>query len=121
MANKTQHQEETSQTCKPGFAPARRKARRPLRLVATIQRACCASICCSFSPPFAVYSQVRHFDFVNFDDPEYITENNHVRRRTDVERLVWASFLRAPTGSADLGFSHGGLPVLRAGAAGGIT
>ena len=28
---------------------------------------------------FAVYSQVRHYDFVNYDDPEYVTQNAHVR------------------------------------------
>ena len=28
---------------------------------------------------FAVYAQVLHFDFVNFDDPEYIARNAHVR------------------------------------------
>jgi Tfp pilus assembly protein PilF len=38
----------------------------------------------------AVYSQVRHFDFVNFDDPEYIGENNHVRAGLTWNGLVWA-------------------------------
>ena len=38
----------------------------------------------------AVYSQVRHFDFVNFDDPEYIAENNHVRAGLTWNGLVWA-------------------------------
>ncbi len=43
-----------------------------------------------FLATFAVYSQVRHFDFVNFDDPEYIGENNHVRAGLTWNGLVWA-------------------------------
>lgn len=39
---------------------------------------------------FAVYSQVRHFDFVNFDDPEYISGNNHVRAGLTWGGLKWA-------------------------------
>ena len=38
----------------------------------------------------AVYSQVRHFDFLNFDDPEYVGENNHVRAGLTWNGLVWA-------------------------------
>jgi protein O-mannosyl-transferase len=38
----------------------------------------------------AVYSQVRHFDFVNFDDPEYVTGNNHVRAGLTSDGLDWA-------------------------------
>jgi Tfp pilus assembly protein PilF len=38
----------------------------------------------------AVYSQVRHFDFVNFDDPEYISGNNHVRAGLTWDGLKWA-------------------------------
>jgi tetratricopeptide (TPR) repeat protein len=38
----------------------------------------------------AVYSQVRHFDFLNFDDPEYIGENNHVRAGLTWSGVVWA-------------------------------
>jgi Tfp pilus assembly protein PilF len=37
-----------------------------------------------------VYSQVRHFDFVNFDDPEYISGNNHVRAGLTWAGLKWA-------------------------------
>jgi Tfp pilus assembly protein PilF len=35
---------------------------------------------------FAVYAQVGHFQYVNFDDPEYVSGNNHVRAG-----LTWAS------------------------------
>ena len=38
----------------------------------------------------AVYSQVRRFEFVNFDDPEYVTENNHVRAGLTWDGTVWA-------------------------------
>jgi protein O-mannosyl-transferase len=38
----------------------------------------------------AVYSQVWHFDFVNFDDPEYISGNNHVRAGVTWDGLKWA-------------------------------
>jgi Tfp pilus assembly protein PilF len=39
---------------------------------------------------FAVYFQVRHFAFVNFDDPEYIIGNNHVRAGLTWAGLRWA-------------------------------
>jgi len=38
----------------------------------------------------AVYCQVWRFEFVNFDDPEYVTENNHVRAGLTWEGTVWA-------------------------------
>ena len=43
-----------------------------------------------FLATFAVYSQVRHFDFVNFDDPEYVTDNNHVRTGLTWDGVAWA-------------------------------
>jgi Tfp pilus assembly protein PilF len=43
-----------------------------------------------FLATVVVYSQVRHFDFVNFDDPEYIGENNHVRAGLTWNGAVWA-------------------------------
>ena len=39
---------------------------------------------------FAVYSQVRHFDFVNFDDADYISSNPHVRNGITLEGIRWA-------------------------------
>jgi tetratricopeptide (TPR) repeat protein len=38
----------------------------------------------------AVYSQVRTYDFINLDDPDYITANPHVRAGLTSEGLVWA-------------------------------
>ena len=39
---------------------------------------------------FAVYVQVRHFDFVNYDDSDYTTGNLHVRQGLTVHGLEWA-------------------------------
>jgi tetratricopeptide (TPR) repeat protein len=43
-----------------------------------------------FVATFAVYAQVRHFDFVNFDDPEYVTSNPHVRSGITPANVAWA-------------------------------
>src|ERR1022692_4008855 len=43
-----------------------------------------------FLATFAVYAQVRHFDFVNFDDPEYVTANQHVRTGITAANIAWA-------------------------------
>ncbi len=39
---------------------------------------------------FAVYAQVRHFDFVNYDDPDYTIGNAHVRQGLTAQGLEWA-------------------------------
>jgi protein O-mannosyl-transferase len=39
---------------------------------------------------FAVYSQVRNFDFVNYDDDDFITNNVHVRQGFTAQGLKWA-------------------------------
>ncbi|MDR3751667.1 MAG: hypothetical protein P4K94_09310 [Terracidiphilus sp.] len=67
-----------------------------------------------FLATFAVYAQVRHFDFVNLDDPEYTTENVHVQQGltaggADMGAHRKRRFQLAPT---DLGLPHAGLPVL---------
>ena len=36
------------------------------------------------------YGQVRNFDFVDFDDGLYITENIHVQKGLTIEGLIWA-------------------------------
>jgi protein O-mannosyl-transferase len=38
----------------------------------------------------AVYSQVSSHDFLNYDDPEYVTGNAHVRDGVTRDGLVWA-------------------------------
>jgi protein O-mannosyl-transferase len=37
-----------------------------------------------------VYAQVRHFEFINYDDTDYVTENIHVGRGLTAEGIVWA-------------------------------
>ena len=39
---------------------------------------------------FAVYAPERHFDFVNFDDPEYVSENPHVGAGLTPGSVAWA-------------------------------
>jgi tetratricopeptide (TPR) repeat protein len=36
------------------------------------------------------YSQVKNFDFVGYDDQEYVTENSRVKKGLTVEGLKWA-------------------------------
>jgi tetratricopeptide (TPR) repeat protein len=38
----------------------------------------------------AVFWQVRNHEFIDFDDPEYITRNTHVTAGLSVEGLIWA-------------------------------
>jgi tetratricopeptide (TPR) repeat protein len=38
----------------------------------------------------AVYAQVAHFDFTNYDDPGYVSENVHVRTGLTPENIRWA-------------------------------
>src|SRR5205807_1019344 len=38
----------------------------------------------------AVYGQVSHFDFVNIDDPDYVTSNPYVRQGVTAAGLAWA-------------------------------
>jgi tetratricopeptide (TPR) repeat protein len=38
----------------------------------------------------AVYAPVRQFDFVNFDDPEYVGANPHVRHGITLPAIEWA-------------------------------
>jgi len=36
------------------------------------------------------YWQVKDFDFINFDDPQYVTENPHVRSGLSLKGIAWA-------------------------------
>ena len=38
----------------------------------------------------AIYGQVRHYEFINFDDDVYITTNSHVRSGVSPESLRWS-------------------------------
>ncbi len=39
---------------------------------------------------FMAFWQVTHCDFINFDDPEYVTDNRHVQDGLTVEGILWA-------------------------------
>ena len=39
---------------------------------------------------FAVYYQVSNFQFVNYDDPEYVSANPHVRQGITADGIAWA-------------------------------
>ena len=43
-----------------------------------------------FLATFAVYAQVRNFDFVNYDDVDFITNNLNVRQGITTQGLEWA-------------------------------
>jgi len=38
----------------------------------------------------AVYAPVRHYDFINFDDGGYVTENKHVQQGFTIDSIKWA-------------------------------
>ena len=38
----------------------------------------------------AAYGQMRNFDFVGYDDQEYVTENSYVQKGLTVEGVKWA-------------------------------
>src|SRR4051794_6491382 len=38
----------------------------------------------------ALFSRTRHFEFINYDDPAYVTENLHVQSGVTLEGLAWA-------------------------------
>jgi len=39
-----------------------------------------------------VYARVWHFDFVNFDDGDYVTQNIHIRTGLSLQNIGWAFF-----------------------------
>ena len=39
---------------------------------------------------FGVYAQSRQFAFVNYDDPDYVTDNPHVRQGITADGALWA-------------------------------
>src|ERR1022692_1932647 len=43
-----------------------------------------------FLTTLLVYAPVLRFDFVNFDDPDYVTRNAHVLRGITAEGVSWA-------------------------------
>ena len=47
-------------------------------------------LCLVLLTTFFVYAQVRGHDFVNYDDPDYVTENPHVRAGLTTDGFTWA-------------------------------
>ena len=43
-----------------------------------------------FTFVFAVYGRAVHYDFINFDDPRYITENSDIQSGIHYENIQWA-------------------------------
>ena len=43
-----------------------------------------------FVVTLAVYLPARHFDFVNYDDPDYVTSNPHIRGGVTPQTVAWA-------------------------------
>jgi protein O-mannosyl-transferase len=37
-----------------------------------------------------IYAQIRHFEFINYDDTDYVTENINIHTGLNVEGIVWA-------------------------------
>ncbi len=70
----------------------------------------------------ALYWPATGYDFVNFDDPGYVTGNARVQRGLSWETL--GGLLRVSCrslASVDMGLAHAGLPMLRPAPRLGIT
>ena len=39
---------------------------------------------------FMLYSQVTHFDFINYDDTDYVSQNPHIQNGINIESITWA-------------------------------
>jgi hypothetical protein len=48
-----------------------------------------------------IYWQVQGFDFISFDDPQYVSQNVQVQRGLSLDNLLWAFTLHKP---GDLGY-----------------
>ena len=47
-------------------------------------------LCAIGAVTFFAYAEVRHHQFLNFDDNEYVTENTHVNSGLNLPNLRWA-------------------------------
>ncbi len=47
-------------------------------------------LCAIGAVTFFAYAEVRHHQFLNFDDNEYVTENTHVNTGLTLPNLRWA-------------------------------
>jgi tetratricopeptide (TPR) repeat protein len=65
----------------PAFKPTRPASKRLLILGISLVL---------FLTTLLVYTPVYSFGFVNFDDPEYVTNNPHVRKGLTMDGIIWA-------------------------------
>ena len=62
-----------------------------------------------------LYAPVTGYDFINFDDRDYVTENPHVRAGLSWAGFRWAlTGIRPRIGSVDVALAHARLAALRA-------
>ena len=47
-------------------------------------------LCAIAAVAFFAYAEVRHHQFLNFDDNEYVTENSHVNTGLNLPNIRWA-------------------------------
>src|SRR5207248_863497 len=81
----------SSRTLTPAFDHESRRAYNPrdptMRpSVASIALAAAALAVCTV----AVYWPIRNAGFVDYDDPQYVTDNAYVRRGLTLDGVVWA-------------------------------
>jgi tetratricopeptide (TPR) repeat protein len=69
--------------------PAAAVAAEPARISGDSRTAVAVSIALAVAI-VAVYAQVIHHQFINFDDPEYIVSNPHVNTGLSLANVVWA-------------------------------
>jgi len=70
---------------------SRKKSRQAVSTAPAVARHTDLWICLLLAALVLVaYGRVRHFDFVNYDDPDYVSENAHVRAGLTAESMAWA-------------------------------
>ena len=69
-----------------------------------------------------VFRSVRHFDFINFDDPEYVTSNPQVRDGLSMNGIFWAlTATRQQLASSHVAFPYAGQQFIRRRSGGAYT
>jgi len=73
-------------TAKPAAARKEQSAPAPRQRTRADLYICLALLAATL----ALYARVVHFDFVNFDDPDYVSANPHVRQGITPDGIAWA-------------------------------
>ena len=84
MGDRSKVEGRKSQVEKSGTAAGKKPSTLPPRFPAWLLAAFLALV------TIALYWPVAHFDFINFDDPLYVTDNNHVTQGLTWAGLRWA-------------------------------